>query len=88
MNEDPHIYLTGKMGEMAMLKNLKTKRKMEESELPKSERIQQPQIKNNEYLKMYRMKIVCMIVKQSQPRVSARIYRLFLTGHHSKIIHT
>ena len=52
MNEDPHIYLTGKMGEMAMLKNLKTKRKMEESELPKSERIQQPQIKNNEYLKM------------------------------------
>lgn len=56
MNEDPHIYLTGKMGEMAMLKNLKTKRKMEESELPKSERIQQPQIKNNEYLKMYRMK--------------------------------
>lgn len=58
MNVDLHVQMTGKMGELGKikLKNLKTKQKMEESELPKSERIQRPQIKNNEYLKMYRMK--------------------------------
>ncbi len=41
MNVDPHVQMTGKMRELGMikLKNLKTKQKMEESELPKSERI-------------------------------------------------